>query len=165
MILWINPDVMDTLLLVLGVILMLGGLAGCILPFLPGPPLCYIALLIQQLQSDAPYTSRFLITWAVITVVVTALDYVIPIYGAKKFGGTKYGMWGCVIGLVAGLWFGPVGIIIGPFLGALVGELIANSGTDQAMRAALGSFIGFLAGTLLKLIACFVMIWYFVKAF
>jgi uncharacterized protein len=156
---------MDVLWLVLGVILMLVGLAGCILPFLPGPPLCYIALLIQQLQTDPPYTTDFLILWGIITVIVTALDYVIPIYGTKKFGGTKYGMWGCAIGLVAGIWLGPVGLILGPFVGAFVGELLANSNSDQALKAAWGSFVGFLLGTLLKLIVCFVMIWYFIEAF
>lgn len=156
---------MDALWLTLGVILMLAGIAGCILPLIPGPPLCFAALLIQQLQDDPPFTTRFLIIWALIALVVTGLDYVIPIYGTKKFGGTKYGMWGCIIGLVAGLWLGPVGIIVGPFVGALAGELIANRSSEQAMRAALGSFIGFLLGTLLKLIVCFVMVWYFVKAF
>jgi uncharacterized protein len=156
---------MDSLWLVLGVILMLVGLAGCILPFLPGPPLCYIALLIQQLQADPPYTTKFLIWWAVITVIITALDYVIPIYGTKKFGGTKSGMWGCAIGLIAGIWLGPLGILIGPFVGAFVGELLANSNSDQALKAAWGSFVGFLFGTLLKLIACFIMIWYFIEAF
>lgn len=156
---------MDIFLLVLGSLLMLLGLAGCVLPFLPGPPLCYVALLIQQLQTDAPYTTRFLVIWAVVTVVVTLLDYVIPIYGTKKYGGTKYGMWGCVLGLFAGLWLGPVGIIVGPFAGAFIGELVANSSSEQALRAAFGSFIGFVVGTLLKLVACFVMVWYFVKAF
>ena len=156
---------MDVLWIVLGIILMLVGLAGCILPFLPGPPLCYLALLIQQLQSTPPYTTKFLLIWAGITLVVTGLDYVIPIYGTKKFGGTKYGMWGCVIGLVAGLWLGPFGLILGPFVGAFVGELIGSATSGIAFRAAVGSFIGFLTGTLLKLIACFVMGWYFVKAF
>lgn len=156
---------MDILLLVLGVILMLVGLVGCILPFLPGPPLCFAALLIQQLQSSPPYTSDFLLTWAGITIVVTALDYVIPIYGTKRFGGTKYGVWGSVVGLIGGLWMGPLGLIIGPFIGALAGELIANSKSEHALRAALGSFVGFLLGTLLKLVACFVMGWYFIEAF
>lgn len=156
---------MDGLWLVLGVLLMLGGLVGCVLPFLPGPPLCYLALLLQQLQSEPPYTTKFLVIWAIVTVVITGLDYVIPIYGTKKYGGTRYGMWGCVIGLVAGLWLGPLGIIIGPFVGAFIGELIANSSTDQALRAAFGSFVGFLLGTLLKLVACFVMIYYFIYAF
>src|SRR5688572_7330219 len=121
---------MDVFLLVLGSVLMLLGLAGCVLPFLPGPPLCYVALLIQQLQGSPPYTSQFLVIWAVITAVVTVLDYIIPVYGTKKYGGTKYGMWGCVIGLVAGLWIGPVGIIIGPFIGAFIGELVANSSSE-----------------------------------
>ena len=156
---------MDVLWLVLGVILMLVGLAGCILPFLPGPPLCYVALLIQQLQSDPPYTTRFLLIWAGIALVVTVLDYLIPIYGTKRFGGTKYGMWGCVVGLIAGLWLGPVGIIVGPFAGAFAGELIGNAKSDHAFRAAVGSFVGFLFGTLLKLIVCFVMGWYFIQAF
>ncbi len=156
---------MDVLWLALGIVLMLVGLAGCILPFLPGPPLCYAALLLQQLQSTPPYETNFLLTWAAITIVVTGLDYVIPIMGTKKFGGTRYGMWGCVVGLIAGLWLGPFGIILGPFVGAFVGELIGNAKSDHAFRAAIGSFIGFLVGTLLKLVACFVMGWYFVKAF
>jgi uncharacterized protein len=156
---------MDTVWLILGVLLMVGGLAGCILPFLPGPPLCYLALLIQQLRAEPPYTSKFLVVWAVVTLLITGLDYVIPIYGTKKFGGSQYGVWGCVIGLIAGLWLGPIGIIIGPFLGAFLGEWIASSNSDQALRAAWGSFLGFLVGTLLKLIACFVMIYYFIAAF
>ena len=156
---------MDVLWLVLGLILMLVGLAGCVLPFLPGPPLCYLALLIQQLQAEPPYSSDFLLTWAGITLVITGLDYVIPIYGTKKFGGTKFGMWGCVVGLIAGLWLGPLGLILGPFVGAFAGELIGNAKSDHALRAAVGSFVGFLLGTLLKLIVCFVMGWYFIDAF
>lgn len=156
---------MDVLWLTLGIILMLIGLAGSILPFLPGPPLCFLALLIQQLQSTPPYTTDFLLTWGAITVVILVLDYVIPLYGTKRFGGTKYGMWGCAIGLVAGLWLGPAGLVIGPFVGAFVGELIGNARSQHALRAALGSFAGFVFGTLLKLVACFVMGWYFLKAF
>jgi uncharacterized protein YqgC (DUF456 family) len=156
---------MDVLWLVLGTLLMLAGLAGCILPFLPGPPLCYVALLIQQMQTEPPYSVNFLVGWAIVTIAVTGLDYVIPIYGTRKFGGTKYGMWGCMIGLIAGLWMGPVGILIGPFVGAFIGELLANSSSNQALRAAYGSFVGFLVGTLLKLVVCFVMVWYFIQAF
>jgi uncharacterized protein YqgC (DUF456 family) len=156
---------MDVLWLVLGIILMLVGLAGCILPFLPGPPICFLALLVQQLQTSPPYTTEFLLIWAAITVVITGLDYVIPVYGTKRFGGTKFGMWGCAIGLVAGLWLGPLGLIVGPFAGAFAGELIGNAKSDHALRAAVGSFIGFLTGTLLKLVACFVMGWYFIRAF
>lgn len=156
---------MDVFWLVLGVVLMLAGLAGCIVPFLPGPPLCFLALLIQQLQSDPPYTTKFLLIWAAITVIIVVLDYFIPVYGTRKFGGTKYGVWGCVIGLVAGLWLGPLGLIVGPFVGAFVGELFGKARSEHALRAALGSFIGFLVGTLLKLVACLLMGWYFIRAF
>lgn len=156
---------MDVLWLVMGVILMLVGLAGCILPFLPGPPLCFLALLIQQLQSTPPYTTEFLLIWGGIAVVITVLDYVVPLYGTRRFGGTKYGMWGCAIGLLAGIWLGPLGLIVGPFAGAFVGEMIGKANSDHALRAAIGSFVGFLLGTLLKLVACFVMGWYFIQAF
>lgn len=154
---------MDWLWITLGIFLMLGGIAGSVLPFLPGPPLCFAALLLQQLKTVPAFSSQFLWIWAGITVVITLLDYYVPIYGTKKFGGTTYGVWGCTIGLIVGLFFGPWGIILGPFLGAFVGELIANANSKQAWRAALGSFIGFLVGTLIKLVACFVMMYYFIK--
>jgi uncharacterized protein len=153
---------MEMLWIITGGILMLVGLAGCILPFLPGPPLCYVALLLQQLRDDPPFTSKFLWIWAGVTIVVIIIEYIIPVYGTKKFGGTKYGVWGCTIGLVVGLFFGPIGIIAGPFVGALAGELIGNANSNQAMKAALGSFIGFLAGTVLKLIVCGVMVYYYI---
>ena len=155
---------MEMLWIITGGILMLVGLAGCILPFLPGPPLCYLALLLQQFRAEPPFTSKFLWIWAGVTVGVVIIEYVIPVYGTKKFGGTKYGVWGCTIGLVVGLFFGPIGIIAGPFIGALVGELIGNANSDQAMKAALGSFIGFLAGTVLKLIICGVMTYHYISS-
>jgi uncharacterized protein YqgC (DUF456 family) len=147
--------------MILGALLMLVGIAGCVLPFLPGPPLCFVGLLLQQLNSDPPFSASFLWTWAAITTVVSVLDYFIPIYGAKTFGGSKWGMWGCTIGLIAGLWFGPFGIILGPFVGAFIGEMMASNNAHVALKSALGSFAGFLFGTLTKLIACFVMAWYF----
>lgn len=155
---------MDIVWIILGSIFMLLGLAGCILPLLPGPPLCFVGLLLLQLLETPPFSTSFLITWALIAVSVTALDYVIPLYGTRKFGGSKYGIWGCTIGLIAGLWLGPFGIILGPFIGAFIGEYIAQNNSGHAFKAALGSFIGFLFGTLLKLIVCIVMIWYFVVA-
>jgi uncharacterized protein YqgC (DUF456 family) len=156
-------ETMDTFLFVSGILLMIGGIAGSILPILPGPPLAYLALLIQQLKTVAPYSTKFLIVWAIVAIVVTALDYLVPIYGAKKFGGSKYGLWGCTIGLFVGIFFSPLGIIIGPFLGAFIGEIIGRKDSDQALKAALGSFLGFVFGTLLKLIVCFVMGWYLLK--
>ncbi len=154
---------MDTVWLVLGFILMAIGIVGCLLPLLPGPPLAFVALLIQQLRTDQPFTAKFLWIWGIVTVVVTALDYIIPVYGTRKYGGSSYGVWGCTIGLIAGIWMGPLGIIVGPFLGAFIGELIARNNSENALKAAWGSFVGFLFGTLLKLIACLVMAWYLVS--
>jgi uncharacterized protein len=155
---------MDVAWLILSLLLMVGGIIGCLLPFLPGPPLSYLGLLLMQLRSDAPFTAKFLWIWAGITLVVTVLDYIIPMYGTRKFGGTKYGVWGCTIGLVAGIFIPPWGLIIGPFAGAFFGELVGNSNTDNALKAALGSFIGFLFGTLIKFIACLVMFYYLIAS-
>src|SRR5262245_3187136 len=154
---------MATALIIVGIILMLVGIAGCVLPLLPGPPLSFLALLIQQINSPNPFTTKFLLIWGAITLVVTLLDYLIPVYGTKKFGGSKYGVWGCTIGLFVGLFIGPWGIIIGPFVGAFIGEIIANNDSQTALKSAFGSFIGFVFGTLLKLVACFAMGWYLIQ--
>jgi uncharacterized protein len=154
---------MDTFWLFMGALFILAGIIGSIVPFLPGPPLSYLGLLIQQFRSDAPFTVKFLILWACIAGLVSVLDYVIPLYGAKKFGGTKYGLWGSTIGLFAGIFFPPWGLIAGPIVGAFIGEMIANNESGQAFRAAIGSFIGFLFGTLIKLTVCVLMGWYLLK--
>ena len=95
-------------------------------------------------------------------MVITVLDYIVPALGTKKFGGTKKGMWGSTLGLLAGMFiisFGPLGlggILVGPFIGAYIGELIAHN--PHPWKAAFGSFIGFLAGTLLKIVFGIVVI-------
>lgn len=155
---------MDLLWTVVACGFMLAGIVGSVVPLLPGPPLSFVGLLILQLREQSAFTIKFLLIWLVIVIIIAILDYAVPIYGTKKFGGSKYGMWGCAIGLIAGLWFGPLGIIMGPFIGAFVGELMATEQSDKALKAAIGSFIGFVFSTLIKLIACFVMGWYFIKA-
>ncbi len=155
---------MDFILISLGVILMIVGILGCVLPFMPGPPLNYIGILLLHFTATFQFTNRFLLIWAIITVVVIALDYVIPVWGTKKFGGSKQGVWGSVIGLIAGMFFfPPIGIIIGPFAGAVIGELIAGKDSKAALKSGFGSFVGFLAGTIFKLIASGMMTWYFAK--
>jgi uncharacterized protein YqgC (DUF456 family) len=145
-------------------------------PVVPGVPLSYLGLWLLHWTERVQFSWQFLLVWAVVTIVIQVLDYFIPAWGTKKFGGSKYGVWGSTIGLLAGLFMGPMGIILGPFIGAVLGEMIyfnrhpqsadnqaANSNFNRALRAGLGSFIGLLTGTVLKLICCGMMVFYFVK--
>ena len=144
---------------------MLIGIVGCLLPIIPGPPICYVGLLLLRLTDSAPFNTNFLILWAVLTVVAQGLDYIVPTYGTKKYGGTKAGVWGSIGGLIIGMiFFPPFGIILGPMIGAFVGELMTGRNRKDALRSAWGSFVGFLLGTLIKLIACFMMTYYFIAA-
>jgi len=152
---------MDIFLIISGSLLMILGIAGCLLPMLPGPPLSYLGLIAIQLSSKINFSPKFLISWGVIVILVSILDYVIPIWGTKYFGGSKYGVWGSMAGLLAGLFIPPIGIIIGPFLGAVVGEMLSGN-RQNALKAGFGSFIGFLAGTVVKLLVSLIMLYYFV---
>ena len=155
---------MDYVLIGLGIVFMISGILGCVLPVIPGPPLSYLGLLLLHFTEKYQFSPRFLIIWALITGVVYALDYIIPAWGTKKFGGSKRGVWGSIIGLVIGLFFfPPFGIIIGPFVGAVVGELTVGKDSNAALKSGFGSFLGFLLGTLLKLIASGMMTWYFFR--
>lgn len=177
---------MDILLIILGAICLLLGLIGCVAPVLPGVPLSYLGLLLLHWTDRVQFSWQFLVIWGVIVVVIQVLDYIIPAWGTKRFGGSKYGVWGSTIGLLVGLFMGPWGIVIGPFLGAVLGELLYfnrypqvtansseqsenntqqnnNTNLNRAIRAGFGSFIGLLTGTVLKCICCGMMIAYFVK--
>ena len=152
----------DILLTIFSGIAIVVGIAGCILPALPGPPVCYAGLVLLQFTSSQPFTTKFLLIFAGLTILVTLLDYVIPVYGTKKLQGSKYGIWGSAIGLVIGLIsFSLLGIIIGPILGAFLGELIAGKHVDRAIKSAIGSLLGFLTGTAAKLTLSLVMAYYF----
>lgn len=156
---------MDTFLIAAGIILLLAGIAGCIVPFLPGPPLAYGSLILIQFSTYEPFSEKFLIIWALATIAVVIADYYIPVWGTKKFGGTKGGVWGATIGLIIGMFFfPPLGLIVGPFIGAFAGEIINNQNSSKAFRSAIGSFIGFVAGTFMKLGISTVMGYYFFAA-
>jgi uncharacterized protein YqgC (DUF456 family) len=152
---------MDVLLILISALFMVTGIVGCVVPVLPGPPLSFVGLLLMELQSHPPFSARFMWIWAFVVVLISLLDYLVPQYGTKKFGGSKLGVWGCTIGLMAGFLLGPYGIILGPFTGAFIGELIANKPSGLALKAATGALIGFFASTVLKLSASFMMAGYF----
>lgn len=153
---------MDIVLIILGVICTVVGILGCFLPIIPGPPISFLGLMLIHWTESVDLDSNTLWLWGFVMAAVTALDYIVPVYGTKKFGGTKRGVWGSTLGLIAGLFFfPPFGIIIGPFVGAFLGEMSASPDSKKALRAAFGSFLGFLVGTLLKLIASGWMAWIF----
>ena len=155
---------MDIFLIILGSILLLAGFVGCILPVLPGVPLAYVALLLLHITDKVQFSWQFLVIWLVVTIAVQVLDAIVPVWGTKRLGGSKAGVWGATIGLVAGLFLGVWGIILGPFVGAVIGELITGKQTGMALKAGFGSFVGLLTGTVLKLVCCGMITYYFIKA-
>ena len=154
----------DLLLTAGGALLMIVGLVGCVLPVIPGPPLSFIGLLLLHFTRYADFSFEFLLMFGCIAVIVTILDYIVPIWGTKKFGGSRAGMWGAAIGLVLGLIFlPPLGVIIGPFAGAVIGEALTGKKAEKAFRAGLGSLLGLMMGIGLKLAASIAMTFYFIK--
>lgn len=156
---------MDIALLSIGFLFMLVGLLGSFLPVLPGPPISWIGLLLLYLTKAVPDNWWLLGITLAVALMVFALDYIIPAMGTKKFGGTKAGMLGTTIGLLVAIFFpilGPVGIIVWPFVGALVGELLNKADKKTATKAAFGSFLGFLTGTFLKFMLSIVYLGLFV---
>jgi uncharacterized protein YqgC (DUF456 family) len=154
--------VMDVLWVVIGSVLMLLGLAGCFLPALAGPPLCYLALLCAYATGSTDYSFNFLLIAALVTIAVTVLDYLLPVWGVKRWGGSRWGAVGSVVGLLVGLPFGLVGILVGTFLGAVVGEILGGTRQGDALRAGFGTLVGFVLSTLLKFVVCLVFLYYFV---
>jgi uncharacterized protein YqgC (DUF456 family) len=156
---------MDVFLAIVAGLLVVLGVVGSVLPVLPGPPLSFIGLFVFHYSVYANYSSTLLIICGIFAVGITILDYFIPAWGTKKFGGSKQGRNGAMVGVFAGLFFfPPIGIILGPFVGAFIGELIHdNSDYNKASKSAIGSLIGFLLGTGLKLIYGLIIIYLYIK--
>lgn len=154
---------MDIFLYILAGLCLLVGVVGSVVPGIPGVPVAYLGLIFMHVTDKYQYSLTFLLVWLGIVVIISILDFVIPAWGTKYFGGTKAGAWGATIGVIAGLFLGPWGIIIGPFAGAVIGELIAAKQDTNVLKAGFGSFIGILSGTVIKLICCGFMIYYYIK--
>ena len=153
----------DYILLVLGILFMLIGIIGCLVPVLPGPPLSFLGLIFLHLTRFGQFSASTLVILGSISVIVTHLDYIVHVWGTKKFGGSKYGTKGATVGLIVGFFLGPLGIVLGPLIGAFIGEMIFKDDLSYAFKAGFGSLLGFLASVGLKLAASFVMTFYFVK--
>ncbi|MGK0126734.1 MAG: hypothetical protein ACI87F_000234 [Candidatus Azotimanducaceae bacterium] len=158
---------MDIFLLFVGLFFVLLGVIGSFLPVLPGPITGWVGLLMLHLTKVIPMDWTFLGITLGVAILIWGIDFIIPAWGTKKFGGSKYGIWGTILGLIIGLVFlGPLGIIVGPFLGAFVGELIHDS-TDskRAVKAAFGSLVGFMLSTGLKFLVSIIFLGLYITKF
>lgn len=160
---------MDVFIDIVAVLCGIIGIVGSILPGLPGVPVSWIGMMVLYFWGDGlngagePMSLTFLLVWLGIVVVVSVLDYVIPAKLTKVTGGTKYASRGAIIGLFAGMILTPIGMILGSFLGAFLGELIfANKNLGGSLKAATGSFFGFILGTGMKIIVSGVALWYII---
>lgn len=143
---------MDIFLIIIAGVLMLVALVGCIVPALPGPVLGYAGMWLIHITNKIEFSFRDLLIAGVITVAVVLLDYVVPAWCTKKFGGSKKGVWGSIIGLIVGLIAPiPLGFLWGPFVGAVVGELIEGKDNMESLKSGMGSFVGFILSTGLKI--------------
>lgn len=156
---------MDSLLLLLGFVCIIVGIFGSFMPVLPGLSSCWVGLLLLYLTKAVENNYWVLGITLLITVIITVLDYVIPAKGTKKFGGSSYGVWGTNIGLIVGILSPiPFGVIIGPFVGALIGELMYDSKNHQrALKAATGSLLGFLASSFINFLFCVIYLGIFIS--
>jgi len=150
---------------ILGLLIALIGLAGCIVPFIPGPPLSFFALIILSYAKGwEPFSAAFLIVMACLALLVELADYVVPASGAKKYGASRYGVWGSIIGMFIGLFFlPPWGMLFGGILGALAGELISGKKSSHALRASWGALLGTVLVIGLKLTLSGVILFFYVK--
>ncbi|MFK5983601.1 MAG: DUF456 domain-containing protein [Flavobacteriaceae bacterium] len=155
---------MDIILIFFGLILCVVGIIGSVLPVLPGPPIGWIGLLLLELTEAINTNYWFIGITFVIAFGMFILDYMMPAISTKKFGGSKSGAYGAIIGLIVGLITPiPFSFLIGPFIGAFIGELVFNkTESKQALKAAFGSFLGFLASTFMKLLISFIFLGLFV---
>lgn len=146
---------MSIILISLGFVLCIVGIIGSFLPALPGLPISWLGILLLYLVPEVDMSSNLLWITLAITIVIFILDYLIPLLGTRKYGGSRYGLYGAGVGLIVGLIVPvPLGFIIGAFVGAYLGEVIfSKKNANQALRAAFGSFIGFMTSTFIEFLA------------
>lgn len=149
----------EVAILIFGLLLNGLGILGCIVPALPGPLFSWLSLFLFFFLPEREFSTTTLIVSGLAMAIVTALDYIVPVLGAKKFGSSKEGVWGGMIGIVVGLFFfPPIGIILGPLIGTIVGDLLAGGTFTKALNSGIGSLIGFIVGTSIKLVYCIVVL-------
>ena len=154
----------ETILIIFGLLIAFVGLIGCIIPAIPGPPLNFFSLVILELAIVDAYPADFYFLWGGIAIAVTVLDYILPIMGAKVYKASSSGIWGSIIGMILGiLFFPPFGMILGLFIGAVLGELIAGKEDWEALKIGSVTFFASMLMIFIKLAVSGVMTYYIVK--
>ncbi len=150
---------MEILFLIVALLLMLAGVVGTVMPVIPSVPIVYAGYFVYGLATNwRDYGLKVMVAFGALTVLVLVMDYVAGAVGAKKFGGSKAGMWGSIVGAIVGvIFFNLLGLILGTFFGALLAELIWGRTFSEAFRSGVGAFIGFLAGSFFKIAAAVAM--------
>lgn len=158
---------MDPLLLkILAAVLVLIGLAGTLLPILPGVPLIFVGLLVAAWADNFQHVGALALSiLGVLTVLAIAADFLASALGAKKLGASPKAVAGATIGAIVGIFFGLPGIVLGPFLGAVIGELSAKRELLQAGKSGLGTWLGLLLASVAKLTVSFLMLGVFITAY
>jgi len=156
----------DALWYLLAALLVLAGLAGSVLPALPGVPLVFAGLVVAAWADDFTRVGAItLVLLGFLTVVAFAIDFAATAMGAKRVGATKLAIVGAALGTLAGLFLGPPGLVLGPFVGAVIGEMLSHGELQRATRAGVATWMGLLFGTLAKLALVFTMIGVFAFAY
>ena len=145
---------MEYFFIIVALLCALVGIAGSVIPALPGPPLSFVGLLLLLPCEGDGISGMTLFVTGAAAVAITVLDYVAPAWMTKKSGGSKYGIWGASIGMLVGLFMGPLGIVLGPFAGAFIGEMLAKNSTEMALKMAFMSFVAFMLTTGIKFAYC-----------
>ncbi len=150
----------DTIALIVTILVILVGIAGTVIPFIPGIPLIFISIAAYGwYEGFQVINSKFVVVMAALTILSLVVDYLSTALGASYFGSSKYGVWGAIIGTFVGLvTFPPIGIFLGPWLGACIGEFIAGQEFNKAMRSGLGTVVGLFSGIVFNLALSLVML-------
>lgn len=148
-----------TLWIILAIILLIVGAAGTVFPALPGLPLMFGGAWLLAYSSDYQIVGSFsVLILGMVCAIGMAMDFVAGVLGAKYTGASKEALWGAFIGGLAGLFLGLVGLVLGPLLGAAIGELLAKRNILLAGKVGIGTFIGFIVGTVAKIGAALVVL-------
>jgi hypothetical protein len=158
--------VLTILLLIFGFAALLIGMAGCVLPVIPGPLVAFLSLVIMDLAKDwQAFPMTFLLVMGIIALLLSLLlDYLVSLAGARKYGASRAGLWGSVIGMLIGvIFFPPLGIFLGALVGAVVAEVLVGKKTGQAMRVGWGIFLGNMVGIVIKFAYCLMVLFFYIK--